>query len=125
MNTDNKTEETAVTAEDENKLIAQRREKLKSLREVANENNVPSLTRDVFLDAEDGEAFVEKQFDRLLKIARVHGSALAIAHPYPDTLRVLQKRLKELDKEDVDLVPVSTLLKRRKGSDAWQASLSR
>jgi len=92
---------------------------------VASENNVPSLTRDVFLDAEAGEAFVEKQFDHLLKIARMHGSALAIAHPYPDTLRVLQKRLKQLDAENIQLVPVSTLLKRRKGNDLWQASLSR
>lgn len=38
MNTDNKTEETVVTAEDENKLITQRREKLKLLREVASDN---------------------------------------------------------------------------------------
>ncbi|MCK4742552.1 MAG: divergent polysaccharide deacetylase family protein [Sulfuriflexus sp.] len=91
---------------------------------VATENNIPNLTRDIFLDAENNAAFVEKQFDRLLKIARVHGSALAIAHPYPDTLKVLQKRLKQLDVENVELVPVSTLLKRRQGNDAWQASLS-
>ncbi len=38
MNTDNKTEDAAISAEDENKLIAQRREKLKSLRDVASEN---------------------------------------------------------------------------------------
>jgi len=93
-------------------------------RMVANENNVPSLARDVFLDAEEGEAFVEKQFDRLLKIARTHGYALGIAHPYPDTLKILQKRLNQLDAEKIDLVPISTLLKRRQGSDAWQVSLS-
>ena len=38
MNTDNKTEDAPVSAEEENKLIAQRREKLKSLREAASEN---------------------------------------------------------------------------------------
>ena len=38
MNTDNKTEDAPISAEDENKLIAQRREKLKSLREAASEN---------------------------------------------------------------------------------------
>ncbi len=37
MSTDNKTEETVVTAEDENKLIAQRREKLAGLRAAARE----------------------------------------------------------------------------------------
>jgi len=36
MSTDNKTEETTVTAEEENKLIAQRREKLSALREQGN-----------------------------------------------------------------------------------------
>jgi len=36
MNTDNKTEKSPVTAEDENKLIAQRREKLSALREKGN-----------------------------------------------------------------------------------------
>jgi len=91
---------------------------------VAHENSVPSLTRDVFLDAEEGEAFVEKQFDRLLKIARIHGSALGIAHPYPNTLKVLQKRLTQLKSEKVELVPISTLLKRRQGSDEWQVSSS-
>ena len=94
-------------------------------RMVANENQVPSLARDVFLDAEAGEAFVEKQFDRLLKIARLHGSALGIAHPYPNTLKILQKRLLQLESEKVDLVPVSTLLKRRQGNDEWQVSSSR
>ena len=94
-------------------------------RMVANENNVPSLTRDVFLDADEGEEFVEKQFDRLLKIARVHGYALAIGHPYPATMKVLKKKLLQLDSEQIDLVPVSTLLKYRKGNSAWQAFLSR
>ncbi|NOQ87790.1 MAG: lysine--tRNA ligase, partial [Gammaproteobacteria bacterium] len=37
MNTDNKTEEAVISAEDENKLIAQRREKLSALREISKE----------------------------------------------------------------------------------------
>ncbi len=94
-------------------------------RMVANENQVPSLTRDVFLDAEDSAAFVEKQFDRLLKIARIHGYALAIGHPYPATMKILKKRLQQLESEQVDLVPVSTLLKYRQGKATWQVSLSR
>jgi len=38
MSNENKTENTPISAEDENKLIAQRREKLKSLREAASDN---------------------------------------------------------------------------------------
>lgn len=93
-------------------------------RMIANENQVPSLTRDVFLDAEDNAAFVEKQFSLLLKIARRQGYALAIGHPYPDTMKVLKKRLQQLDAEQIDLVPVSTLLKYRQANPAWQAFLS-
>lgn len=92
---------------------------------VATENHVPSLSRDIFLDAKEGEAFVEKQFDRLLKIARVHGYALAIGHPYPETMKVLKKRLQQLEKEQVDLVPVASLLNFKKADPAWQAFLSR
>lgn len=92
---------------------------------VANENQVPSLTRDIFLDAEEGEDFVHKQFDRLLNIARRHGSALAIGHPYPATMKVLKQRLLELESEQVNLVPVATLLKFRQEKTRWQVSLSR
>jgi len=91
---------------------------------VAKENDVPSLTRDIFLDANQGEDFVEKQFNRLLKIARTHGSALAIGHPYPATMKVLKRKLQQLESEQVDLVPVSTLLKYRQGKATWQVSLS-
>jgi lysyl-tRNA synthetase class 2 len=51
MNTDNKTEKTVVTAEDENKLITQRREKLKSLREVASDNGGTAFPNDFRRDS--------------------------------------------------------------------------
>ncbi|NOQ89553.1 MAG: lysine--tRNA ligase, partial [Gammaproteobacteria bacterium] len=51
MNTENKTEQAVVTAEDENKLIAQRREKLKSLRDVASENGGTAFPNEFRRDA--------------------------------------------------------------------------
>ena len=51
MNTDNKTEDAAISAEDENKLIAQRREKLKSLREVASENGATAFPNEFRRDS--------------------------------------------------------------------------
>ncbi|MGD8514997.1 MAG: divergent polysaccharide deacetylase family protein [Granulosicoccaceae bacterium] len=93
-------------------------------RTLAEEQHVPNLARDIFLDAQRSEAFVEKQFDELLRVARMNGGALAIGHPYPETLRVLKHRLNELEQENVRLVPVSELLKR-KGKRTWQLSLSR
>ena len=92
---------------------------------VANENNVPNLTRDIFLDAERSEEFVNKQFDRMLKIARIRGYSVGIAHPYPETLKVLKKRLLELDDENIRLVPISEILKHDRKRKTWQVSSSR
>ena len=46
---------------------------------VAAENSIPNLDRDVFLDAEPGAEFVEKQFDRLIKIAQTRGAEIGRA----------------------------------------------
>lgn len=95
-------------------------------RDVANENHVPTMSRDIFLDAEQNSEFIDSQFDQLLSIARKRGTALGIAHPYPETMQVLQRRLLELEAEGVDLIPVGELIKRQqKGSTQWQLSLSR
>jgi len=61
MNTDNKSEKTVVTAEDENKLIAQRREKLKALREVASQNGVTAFPNDFRRDSLATELLAEYQ----------------------------------------------------------------
>lgn len=92
---------------------------------VAAENSVPNLERDVFLDAEPGAEFVEKQFSRLIKIAQTRGAALAIGHPYPATIKVLKQRLQQLENIGVDLVPVSALIQRKQQElPAWQLSSS-
>lgn len=92
---------------------------------VATENSVPNLERDIFLDAKPGAVFVEQQFARLIKIARARGTALAIGHPYPATIKVLKQRLQQLDNLGVDLVPVSTLIHRKQQElPAWQLSSS-
>lgn len=82
-------------------------------REVAVSHGVPSLKRDVFLDAEPGYGFIERQFARLLALAREHGSALAIAHPHRETLAYLATRLPGLAAQGVELLPVSGLIRRR------------
>ncbi|MDT8404428.1 divergent polysaccharide deacetylase family protein [Sulfuriflexus sp.] len=94
-------------------------------RTVAAENRIPNLERDIFLDAEPGEAFVERQFARLVKVAKQRGTALAIGHPYPATMKVLKQRLQELDEMGVDLVAVGELIQRKQQElPAWQLSSS-
>lgn len=73
---------------------------------------VPAAGRDVFLDAEPGQDFVRAQFEQLIAIARRRGSALAIGHPHPDTLEVLERELPRLAERGVTLVAPSALLRR-------------
>jgi polysaccharide deacetylase 2 family uncharacterized protein YibQ len=76
----------------------------------AQEHGLKTVSRDVFLDNIRTEQAIDKQFSRLLKLARRHGSVLAIGHPYPETMAYLKKRLKNLEKDGVRLVPLSKVL---------------
>jgi len=54
---------------------------------------VSAARRDVFLDNDLESAAIEHQFNRWLRRARDTGCALAIAHPHPETLAVLERLL--------------------------------
>lgn len=71
---------------------------------------LPTLVRDVFLDNDRTPAAIEREFDRLLALARRRGTAIAIGHPYPETLAVLERRLPSLRAAGIELVPLSSLL---------------
>ncbi|WOD06060.1 divergent polysaccharide deacetylase family protein [Marinomonas sp. GJ51-6] len=77
---------------------------------IAKEHGLKTVTRDVFLDNIRTEQAIDKQFSRLIKLARRHGSALAIGHPYPETTSYLKKRLESLEQDGVVLVPLSRIL---------------
>ncbi|MBT6272828.1 MAG: divergent polysaccharide deacetylase family protein [Chromatiales bacterium] len=76
----------------------------------ARAHGLNAVRRDFFLDHEQNEAFVEKQFSRLIAHARRFGTAIGLAHPYPVTLAVLERQLAELP---VTLVTLSAIAKRR------------
>lgn len=82
-------------------------------RQLANEHWVPNIRRDIFLDDERKPAQIKLQFQRLLKKARENGIALAIGHPYPETLALLEAQLPLLKAQGIALVPVSELLERQ------------
>lgn len=54
---------------------------------------VATARRDVFLDNDLDPAAIEHQFQRWLRRAYATGCALAIAHPHPETLVVLERLL--------------------------------
>jgi uncharacterized protein len=73
---------------------------------------IPATRRHVFLDHERGVDATRAQFARLIALARRSGGALAIGHPYPETLMVLAEMLPQLDTLGVELVAPSTLIRR-------------
>lgn len=76
----------------------------------AHANAVPTTKRDIFLDHRRSVAAVRRQFQRLIRHAKRNGSAVAIGHPYPETVRVLQEELKRLHVHNVRLVPVREMI---------------
>lgn len=66
-----------------------------------------STKRDVFLDNLQTEDAINKQFERLIRIAKAKGKALAIGHPHPATMSYLLKRLPELEQENIKLVSLN------------------
>lgn len=78
---------------------------------VAEESWVPAARRRVFLDDVSTEAAVRAQLAELVRRARKEGSAIAIGHPYPATLAVLERDLPGLVKEGVRVVRVTELVK--------------
>lgn len=71
--------------------------------------SVQVVKRKVFLDDDQSEAAVRRQFLLAVKMAQKNGSAIAIGHPHPSTVRVLQQMLPQLP-ANVKLVSVSALL---------------
>jgi hypothetical protein len=78
--------------------------------EIAGELGVPVAERDVFLDNDRDPAAIRRQLDKAAEMARAHGAAIAIGHPYDSTLQVLAERLPQLADAGIALVPVSALV---------------
>lgn len=70
---------------------------------------VKVIKRKVFLDDSQNEADIRFQFNRAIAVARRSGSAIAIGHPHPTTVRVLQQMVYNLP-PDITLVRPSSLL---------------
>lgn len=70
---------------------------------------VKVIKRKVFLDDTQNEADIRVQFNRAVQLARRNGSAIAIGHPHPSTVRVLQQMLPTLP-SDITLVRPGDLL---------------
>jgi len=77
---------------------------------VAQEEEVPSAERNVFLDNIQSPQAVRRQLKRLIQLAKLKGQAIGIAHPHEVTLKVLKEDIPKLSSSGVELVPVSQLV---------------
>ncbi|KJT05354.1 divergent polysaccharide deacetylase family protein, partial [Salmonella enterica] len=75
----------------------------------ASGTGVKVIKRKVFLDDTQNEADIRRQFNRAIELARRNGSAIAIGHPHPATVRVLQQMVYRLP-ADITLVRPGSLL---------------
>ncbi len=81
--------------------------------QIATEYEVPRINRNVFLDNIRNEAEISRQFDRLITLAKRNGTAVAIGHPYPETIAFLEQILPRLEQHGVELIKTSGLIKRK------------
>lgn len=75
----------------------------------AQKHGIPTLTRDIFLDHEQNQAFIQKQFTRLIDIARKKGTAIAIGHPHRVTIDYLKNTLPKLGEQGISIATISSL----------------
>jgi polysaccharide deacetylase 2 family uncharacterized protein YibQ len=99
-------------------LLDSRTSEASVARRVAEEAFLPAVSRRVFLDSVPTAGAIDRSFRELLAKAKKDGSALAIGHPYPETMAMLERELPLLAEEGVTLVRVSSLVtKTRPPSD--------
>ncbi len=87
-------------------------------------HNIPNTRRDVFLDNEpDDPEKIRAQLNALINKAKRDGFALAIGHPHPTTLHILEQELPRLESQGIELVPVSEYISRQAHHQAQLTSL--
>jgi polysaccharide deacetylase 2 family uncharacterized protein YibQ len=68
------------------------------------------VSRSVFLDNRRDEDYIRAQFSKLVAKAEKRGKAVAIGHPYPETIAVLKEIIPRLKQKGVVVVRLSELV---------------
>lgn len=89
----------------------------------AQQFNIASLKRDVFLDHKRDSDFIAEQFERFISIAKRKGYAIAIAHPYPETIEYLRDNIKRLKAHGIRLRTASELVNHYSPNKQQQAKM--
>jgi len=86
--------------------------------QMAREEKIPAVRRHVFLDNEARGQSIDAEFQRLKKLARKNGYAVAIGHPHAETLDYLESALPQLEQEGFELVGVGALVNISSGGSS-------
>lgn len=81
------------------------------IEDIAVVKGIPVANRDVFLDNVRDEDYIMGQLAELEKVAKQNGTAIAIGHPYKETVLALKKWIPTLDEKGITVVPISQTVK--------------
>lgn len=79
-------------------------------RRLALNTGVRFAGRNVFLDNSRDPDYIRGQIDKLVSIARKRGHAIAIGHPYPETIEILKETIPQLRKDGIGVVKLSEVM---------------
>ncbi|MBH0093470.1 divergent polysaccharide deacetylase family protein [Pseudoalteromonas sp. K222D] len=94
-------------------FLDSRTTELSQAQNAANFLGVENIGRHIFLDNITTPEQLQLRLDELKQHATEHKFAIAIAHPYPETIAFLRHVLPQLSKQGFELVPVSKLVERK------------
>jgi polysaccharide deacetylase 2 family uncharacterized protein YibQ len=73
--------------------------------------HISAVRRNVFIDNLQDESFIRMQLKRLKRAALKHGYAIGIGHPFPETAKMINMFIQEINTTNISMVPISHLLK--------------
>jgi uncharacterized protein len=77
----------------------------------AQELGVPTATRDVFLDNQATQAYVENRLQDAVAVALRHGQAIAIGHPNEATMQAIAALVPRMQAAGITFVPAADLVR--------------
>lgn len=75
---------------------------------------LPFSMNDRVIDQTVSRTAIDKELAEIERIAKARGSAVALAHPYPVTIRRLQRWFADLDEKGLVLAPITAVVAKRK-----------
>lgn len=81
-------------------------------KKISEEYKVPYIARDYFLDNDRNLQKIIDNIEIAASAAKKKGLAVAIAHPYPETVAALKLALPHLKEKGISITPITEVIKR-------------